>query len=36
VSRPSRARSARFVTGRGMVADYKVKASELQFKGVPA
>jgi hypothetical protein len=36
VSRPSRSRRARFVRGRGMVADYKVAADLLERLGVPA
>ena len=35
-SRPSRARSAVFVMGRGYVAQYRIKAGELIAKGVPA
>jgi hypothetical protein len=37
VSRPSRARHARFsIDGRGKVANYRVKATDLQLRGVPA
>lgn len=35
-SRPSRARSAVFVAGRGYVAQYRIKAVDLISKGVPA
>lgn len=33
VSRPSRAKAARWVPGRGYVANYRVKAGDLQHKG---
>jgi hypothetical protein len=33
VSRPSRSRSAHYVPGRGLVANYRVKATDLQLNG---
>jgi hypothetical protein len=36
ISRHSRARTARYVMGRGMVADYKISAVAIELQGVPA